>query len=339
LAAACLSNFVLSKTKEMKAVVVYPNGALPVCIDLPEPTVQYENQVLVTVKAAALKHYDKGRATGKHYSSDAPNENGRIVGGDGVCLLPNGQRVYALGETGMMAEKAIIDKSRIVPVPSEISDAIAAALPNAVAGAAMALKFKANIQPGDVVLINGATGFTGYIAVQIAKYYGAKKVVVTGRNIEALNELLSLGADEIIPLTRDDERFTQQLSAIHAQTPIDIVIDYLWGRSAELILSCIKGNGSFTNKIRYVSVGSMMGDVIQLSAAILRSVDLQLTGSGLGSWSKPQVAQFITDILPEMFQLAAAGKLKVKTTAITMDDIASLWDTAVTGGQRLVVTI
>lgn len=322
----------------MKAVVAYPNGALPVCIDLPEPTAQHENEVLVTVKAVAVKHLDKSRAAGKHYSSDS-KENGRIVGGDGVCILPNGQRVYALGESGMMAEKAIIDRSHMVPVPAELSDAIAAALPNAVAGAAMALKFKANIQPGDVVLINGATGFTGYIAVQIAKYYGAGKVIVTGRNQSALNELLSLGADDIIPVTQNDEPFTQQLFAIHAQTPVDIVIDYLWGRSAELILSCIKGNGSFTNKIRYVSIGTMMGDVIQLSAAILRSVDLQLTGSGLGSWSRQAVGQLLKDIIPEMFQLAATGKLKVKTTAIQMDNIASLWDTAITGGQRLVVTV
>lgn len=323
----------------MKAVVAYPNGALPACIDVPEPTTQHENEVLVTVKAVAVKHLDKGRAAGKHYSGNAANENGRIVGGDGVCLLPNGERVYAIGESGMMAEKAIIDRSHMVPVPAGLNDTIAAALPNAVAGAAMALKFKANMQPGDVVLINGATGFTGYIAVQIAKYYGAGKVIVTGRNQEALNELLSLGADETISLTQRDEHFTKQLSAIHAQTPIDIIIDYLWGHSAELILSCIKGNGAFTNKISYVSVGSMMGDTIQLSAAIMRSVDLQLTGSGLGSWSRQQLGQLLTDIIPEMFQMAASGKLKVKTTAVTMDNIAGLWDEAVTGGQRLVVTI
>jgi hypothetical protein len=83
----------------------------------------------------------------------------------------------------------------------------------------------------------------------------------------------------------------------------------------------------------------MMGDVIQLSAAVLRSVDLQLTGSGLGAWSKQELGQLLEDIIPEMFQLAAIGKLKVKTTAIQIDNIASLWDAAVTGGQRLVVTL
>jgi NADPH:quinone reductase-like Zn-dependent oxidoreductase len=86
-------------------------------------------------------------------------------------------------------------------------------------------------------------------------------------------------------------------------------------------------------------VGSITGDLIQLSAANLRSVDLQLTGSGLGAWSKQQVRQAFTEILPEMFQLAAAGKLSVKTTTVTLEDIAAIWNLDVQDGQRLVVTI
>ena len=70
----------------------------------------------------------------------------------------------------------------MVKLPNGIDDAVAAALPNAVAGSAMALRFRAAMQSGETVLINGATGFTGKIAVQIAKHYGAKKIVVTGRN-------------------------------------------------------------------------------------------------------------------------------------------------------------
>jgi NADPH:quinone reductase-like Zn-dependent oxidoreductase len=332
------STFVLIK-KDMKAAVLYQKGELPQYVDFPEPIVQNSNEVLVTVKAVAIKHFDKGRATGAHYSSDAPKEGGRVIGGDGVCLLEDGTRVYGMGITGMLAEKATIHKDRIVPLPEEIDDATAAALPNAVIGAAMGLRFKAGIQPGDVVLINGATGFTGRVAVQIAKYYGAKKVIVTGRNQQSLNELLQLGGDEIVSIVQEEEAFKAQLKAIHAKTPIDVIIDYLWGHTAEMILACIKGDGSFTNKIRYVSVGSITGDLIQLSAANLRSVDIQLTGSGLGAWSKQQVRQAFTEMLPEMFQLAAAGKLSVKTTTVTLEDIAAIWNLDVQDGQRLVVTI
>lgn len=323
----------------MKAAVMYPNEVLPQYTDTAEPIIQTDDEVLVDVKAVALKHFDKGRATGKHYSSNVPGQNGRVIGGDGVCLLPDGTRVYGMGVSGMMAEKATIYKSRMVNIPGALADATAAALPNAVIGAAMGLKFKADIQPGDVVLVNGATGFTGRVAVQIAKHYGAKKVIVTGRNQTSLNELLLLGADETITLMQDDELFKAQLTAMHTETPIDIIIDYLWGHSAEMILACLKGDGGFTNSIRYVSVGSMAGDMIQLSAANLRSVDLQLTGSGLGAWTKQQVSLLFKEILPKMFQLAAEGKLKVKVRTLKLEDVAGLWNMEINGGERLVVAI
>lgn len=323
----------------MKAAVMYQKGELPQYVDFPEPVAQHEDEILVTVKAVAIKHLDKSRASGKHYSSDAPKESGKVIGGDGVCLLADGTRVYGMGVSGMLAEKAIINKDRIVKIPDGVDDATAAALPNAVIGAAMGLKFKADIQPGDVVLINGATGFTGRVAVQIAKHYGARKVIVTGRNQASLHDLLSLGADEIVSVLQNDEGFQAQLASIHAATPIDVIIDYLWGHTAEMILTCVKGNGSFTNRVRYVSIGAMAGDLIQLSAANLRSVDLQLSGSGLGAWSKSQVGQLFSQILPEMFALAAVGKLPVETITVKLENIAELWDLEVDGGKRLVVVI
>lgn len=315
----------------MKAAVLYQAGELPQYVDFPAPTPQNDNEIVVNVKAVAIKHIDKSVASGRHYSSDTSRKNGRVIGGDGICILPDGKRVYAVGASGMLAEKATIEKNMIVPVPDTLDDASAAALPNAVIGAAMALRFKAGMQPGDTVLINGATGFTGRVAVQIAKYYGAKKVVATGRNLTSLQELQALGADEIIPLSAD---FHTQLKG-----PFDVVIDYLWGHTAEKILSTLKGKGRFTHRTRYVSVGSMAGDTITLSAATLRSADLQLSGSGLGAWPKEQVELLFTEILPEMFQLAANGKLIVATTAVKLKDISTLWDKDVYNGERLVVTI
>lgn len=323
----------------MKAAVMYRKGELPQYMDFPEPAVQNDNEVLVRVKAVAIKHFDKGRAAGKHYSGTAPAASGQVIGGDGVCLLDDGTRVYSMGVSGMLAEKAVINSNRIVKLPAELDDATAAALPNAVIGAAMGLRFKADIQPDDVVLINGATGFTGRVAVQIAKYYGARKVIATGRNQQSLNELLTLGADELVSIVQDDDQFNAQLKAIHTQTPIDVIIDYLWGHTAEMIFACLKGDGSFTNKMRYVSVGSVTGDVIRLSAADLRSVDIQLTGSGLGAWTKQQIGLLFSEILPEMFQLAAEGKLKTETITVRLEDIGELWKADVQGGRRLVVTI
>jgi NADPH:quinone reductase-like Zn-dependent oxidoreductase len=334
-----LLNFVSAKNKKMKAAVMYQNGELPQYTDFPEPIAQNDDELLVTVKAVAIKHFDKGVASGKHYSADAPKGNGRVIGGDGVFVLADGTRVYGIGASGTLAEKATIVKDRIVKLPDGIGDVVAASLANAVIGAAMGLRFKAGVQPGDVVLINGATGFTGRAAVQIAKHYGAKKVIATGRNQQSLNELLQLGADEVISINQQDEQFMAQLKAIHADSPFDVIIDYLWGHTAEMILACLMVKGWFTHKTRYVSVGSMAGDLIQLSAANFRSVDLQLTGSGLGSWPKEHVHQLFSEILPEMFQLAADGKLTLKTVEVKLEDIAGLWNLDVPNGQRLVVTM
>lgn len=318
---------------------MYNKGGMPVYEDFPEPVSQNDDEVLVSVKAVAFKHFDKGRAAGSHYSGDAPKARGQVIGSDGVCLLDDGTRVYGMGISGMLAQKATIHKRRMVIVPNGLDDAIAAALPNAVIGAAMGLKFKAGIKPGSVVLINGATGFTGRVAVQIAKYYGAAKIIVTGRNQNSLDELIPLGADEIISVMQDDESFKARLTAISSITPIDVIIDYLWGHTAEMILACLKGNGGFTNPVKYVSVGSMGGDLIQLSAANLRSVDLQLTGSGLGAWSTDEVGKLFSEILPEMFRLAAEGALTVKTTTHQLANIAELWNLEVADGNRLVIVI
>lgn len=331
----------------MKAAVIYQPGELPQYTDHPEPVPQNENEILATVKAVAIKHLDKGRAAGTHYSTQKAGENiapqirgaGKIIGGDGVFITPDGQRVYALGVSGTIAEKATIEADRMVPIPDDLDDATAAALPNAIAGSAMALRFKADIQPGDTVLVNGATGFTGRMAVQLAKYYGAGKIIATGRDKRSLEDLKNLGADEFISLTAGEESIKAQLKKLHSTTPIDIVIDYLWGRSAEYILNIIKGDGSFTNRIRYVSVGAMTDDLIQLSAENLRSVDLQLSGSGLGAWSKQQVGILLKEIIPEMFRLAAEGRLSIITQTVNIQDIAELWHLEVPSGHRLVVTV
>jgi NADPH:quinone reductase-like Zn-dependent oxidoreductase len=323
----------------MKAAVVYRKGEMPKYADFAEPIPQNENQVLISVKAVAITNLDKGKASGKHYSSENQNQNVFVIGSDGVGLLENGTRVYARGISGTIAEKAIIDKNILVPLPDGISDAIAASLPNAVAGSAMALKFRAGIKEGETVLINGATGFTGQMAIQLAKHYGAKKIIVTGRNEKTLQSLLELGADEIISVKQNDEAIIAQLKEIHSTTPIDIILDYLWGHPAELILNALKGNGSFTNRVRYVNIGGMAGDSIQLSSGILRSVDLQLSGSGLGSWSKAEVKLLFSEILSEMFLLAAQNKLKVNIQEVKIADIEEMWAKEALDGQRLVVII
>lgn len=323
----------------MKAAVVFEKGSIPQYADFPEPETLQENEILVSVKAASIKNLDRARAGGSHYSTENEIHQPKIIGSDGVGYLENGNKVYFFSKKGTVAEKAVADKKMIVPIPEELDFSIAAALPNAVMGSAMALKFKAGLQPGNTVLINGATGITGRIAVQIAKLYGARKIIVTGRNEESLQSLRELGADEVISLQSTDDDFKQKIKEIHQQTPIDVVLDYIWGHSVEMILSAFKGDGSFSHKTKLVTIGGMSGDTIQLSSQILRGTDIQISGSGLGSWTKEESALLFSEIIPEMYQAAIEGKIKMETEEVDIKNIEAVWNAEIQSGKRLVIRI
>lgn len=323
----------------MKAAVLHELGQIPRYEDFPEPVARTEEQMVITMKAASVKNLDKGRASGQHYASHG--QLPAVVGIDGVGVLADGMRVYANGLTGTLAEKALIGKSRFIALPDNIDDATAAALPNAVLGSALGLRYRAGIKPGDTIFINGATGVTGRVAIQIAKHYGAKKIIASGRNPESLKTLINLGADEIVSLQQNDADFIHAIETTHNETPIDIVMDYTWGHPAEMILTALRGSGlhAKSQRVRFVTVGAMAGDSIQLPSAILRSAPIEILGSGFGSISEEGMKKFQTDILPDMFQLAADGLLKIDTVTTALPDIETTWQQALPSGKRLVVLI
>ncbi|HVX01432.1 MAG TPA: hypothetical protein VHA52_13500 [Candidatus Babeliaceae bacterium] len=128
---------------KMSAAVLYQKDGIPQYTeDFPEPVVQNDNELLISMKASAIKHLDKSRASGKHYSAPENIASAKVPGGDGVGLLEDGTRVFALGVSGMMAEKAVAEKNTIIKLPDGLDDITAAALPSAVAGSAAALRFR-----------------------------------------------------------------------------------------------------------------------------------------------------------------------------------------------------
>lgn len=323
----------------MKAAIITELGTTPKYNDFPNPVPANDNELLIKVKAASVKNLDKVRASGTHYASYT--ELPAIVGIDGVGELEDGRLVYAQGISGMLAEEALVRKGQYVLVPAGLDLAQAAALPNAVIGAAMALRFRAKMKKGDVVLINGATGVTGQLAVQLAKHDGASKIIVTGRNQQVLNELRALGADEVVSLLDSDEQIIERIKTLHSENPINCVIDYLWGKPIELIISAFKGGGvnTFTSQVKIVTVGSMAGETIGLNSGTLRSSAIELLGSGLGSLSKENLNSFYTEILPEIFDLAKSGKLKLNTQVFPLSEIETAWNSDLNGGVRLVIYI
>lgn len=323
----------------MNAAVLHQLGSVPKYETFPEPQPQNSNQLVLKVSAVSIKNLDKARVAGTHYSnySDFPV----VVGMDAVGQLENGQWVFAQGITGTLAEKTLVDKNKLIELPEGINPEKASALPNALIGAALALKFRAAIKPGETVLVNGATGVTGQMAVQLAKYYGAKTVIATGRSEEALRELKNLGADFTISLNQDAEKFIEELQKNQQQNPVDIVIDYLWGEPLENIIQSLPkgGIGKASYPVKIVTVGDMAGKTITLPSGILRSSDILILGSGYGSLSPDDFALFEKELLPEMFQLLADGKISISIETYPLSEIEAVWHKKIPSGKRLVITM
>ncbi|EPG8310485.1 quinone oxidoreductase family protein [Klebsiella aerogenes] len=301
----------------MKAAVVFDLNEGPIWADFtePQPAAGY---TLIDVRAAAISHVVKGRASGRHYSFDGTLPF--VVGIDGVGMTSDGQRVYFAFPSapfGSMAQRAPVALQNCLPLPDALDDISAAAMANPGMSAWAALVKRAQFQAGETVLINGATGSAGQLAVQIARYLGAKKIIATGRNTQAL---AALAADECIDLTADEQTLNAQFAAASAGQ-IDVVVDYLWGRSAELLLPMLAKYTPGDKPVRYVQVGSLAGADIALNGAVLRAAPLQLMGSGIGSLSMPQLLA----ATGEMLQAAVPGHFTIATTPLPLRDVAAAW--------------
>ena len=247
-----------------------------------------------------------------------------------------GRRVYFIAPPepfGTMAEWSLVERGRMIALPDALDDVTAAALGNPGIASWGALIGRGRLQPGESVLINGATGVAGQQAVQVAKYLGARRVIATGRDEAALASLQALGADETISLRLPEKALMEAFRAAMAET--DVVVDYLWGRSAELLLTGAKGRGRAKGerRIRYLQVGAASGGTISLDAQLLRSSGVELLGSGLGSLS----AAAIIEALTRMFEAAAETGLKIETEAVPLCEVETAWD-RMESGRRIVFT-
>ncbi len=304
----------------MKAAIVRETGQTPVYADFPEPVLSADES-RVTVTAAAISHVVKSRASGAHYS--ASGQFPFVIGIDGVGKLDDGRRVYFVlphAPHGSMAERTIVSSAQCVAVPDELDDVTAAAIANPGMSSWSVYTERAKLKACETVLINGATGSAGRLAVQIAKHLGAKKVIATARNADALKSVAALGADVTIPLAENDAAlegaFKEQFAG-----GVHVVIDYLWGRSAERLLIAAAKAGADAVPIRFVQVGAASGSDITLPGAVLRSSAIELMGSGIGSVPVDRllyvIGQLLRTTVPAGFQIA--------TTPVPLSDVERAW--------------
>ncbi|HXS11284.1 MAG TPA: zinc-binding alcohol dehydrogenase family protein [Acidobacteriaceae bacterium] len=287
----------------------------------------------IRVLAAGLHPIVKSLARGAHYGSTG--QLPFIPGLDGVGRLDDGRRVFfgvARPPFGSMAERTLGKEPFLFPLPDAIPDATAAALGNPAMSSWAALSFRAKFVAGESILILGATGVAGQLAVQIAKRRGAARVIACGRNPEALMKTKSLGADATISLELPHDDLVAALRR-EIDAGIDVVLDYLWGAPAEATLEAIarKGLSQKNARIRYIQIGSSAGAKIALDAAVLRSSGLEMLGSGFGSASLTDLAGSIS----EFFSEAANRPFEIGVRSFPLRDVASAWNEP-DGGNRFV---
>jgi NADPH:quinone reductase-like Zn-dependent oxidoreductase len=320
----------------MNAAVLHTFGKPPRFEPFLE-AVPSNDEVVVEVLASALKPVDKQMAAGSHYGS--PRELPVICGIDGVGRLAGGERVFFAAPRrpyGAMSERTVVHRARCWPLPDALDDATVAALVNPGMSAWLSLEWRAKLAAGETVLILGATGVTGQLAVQIAKLLRAGRVIAAGRNPQGLEDLRTLGADALMLLGDSQQSFAESLTPALGGKGIDIVIDYLWGKPTEALLAAITGSdfSAAHARTRLVQVGESAGPTIQLPAAALRSSALEILGAGSGSVPPMDMIRSVYD---ELLARATKGELRVDTQQVPLREIEDAWERPVPSGRRLVI--
>lgn len=305
----------------MKAAVVVEAGGRPQYQDFEEP-IAAQGQVLINVQASALSQLARGKASGKHYSS-----TGRfpfIAGVDGVGVREDGTSVYFFGVPapfGAMAQRTIVPEAMCVPLPVGLDAAFAAALAIPGMSSWAALLERARFVKGETVLINGATGASGRLAVQLAKYLGARKVIATGRDVQTLDKLARLGADVVLSLDQAPESVADALTP-HLAEGVDVVLDYLWGASARTLLTTAAKVLPEGYPLRFVQIGTIGGAELSLPGAVLRASAITLLGSGIGSIARPRLLEAVKGVL----QAATVAQLEVDIAPVPLSALGDYWD-------------
>ncbi len=319
----------------MKAAIVRAFDRAPEYGDIAAP-VAGDGEVLVATRAAAISQLVRAQAAGRHYSSG--RELPLVPGADGVGLLADGRRVYFAfprAPIGAMAEQVAVRSAQCIPVPDDVDDVTAAAIANPGMSSLAALECRAHFKAGETVLINGAAGASGRLAIQIARQLGASRIVGTARNAAVEPELRELGLDAFIPLQQEPEALTAAFRREMQQHGVDVVLDYLWGPPAECIIAAAAGHGSSAAEpaIRFVNIGSMAGATLPLNAGTLRGSGLALLGSGLGSVSHEELVRIVGKLL----QLVKPAGLKIDAVAVSLAQVSEAWvrETA----ERIVLTL
>src|SRR3984885_10617053 len=224
---------------------------------VPEP--RTGDEIIVDVLAVGLHPRTRTGAAGAHYTSSGTLP--MIPGIDAVGRRSDGTQIYFVADedAGTMAEKAVADVGRAIELPAGAHAAKIAAAMNPAMSSWVAMRRRVPIRSGfgQSVLVLGATGNAGAMAVQVAKRLGAGRVVAAGRDPDRLGALPHVGAHALVKVTEHGDGA--------AAAEVDIVIDYLWGEPALLAMMALLTERADRNRaLDWIQIGAVAGPSIEL---------------------------------------------------------------------------
>ncbi|GLZ42182.1 zinc-binding alcohol dehydrogenase family protein [Actinokineospora sp. NBRC 105648] len=320
----------------MHAAVLSAFGEPPRFAEFSDPEAG-DGESLIEVRAAALHRVDRARATGEHYTSGNAADLPLVCGLDGVGIGPDGGRYYfALPRTpfGSMAQRTVVPTWTRAPLPSGLSDAEAAAFINPGMAAYLPLVWRGQLAEGDTVLVLGATGVCGRLAIQLGRLLGAGRVVAAGRDRQALESLTDLGADALIPLDLPKDKLIPAFAAAAGEDGFQVVVDYLWGPPMAALLAALTQHEfkPVARETRIVQVGDLAGATVELPAAALRSARVTLSGSGGFAPHEVRLKAF-----GKLCRFAAAGAIKIAVEEVPLAEVEQAWQRGDRDGRRQVL--
>jgi NADPH:quinone reductase-like Zn-dependent oxidoreductase len=319
----------------MKAAIVSSFGSAPRYQDFPVPVPDGDHELLVDVLAAGLHPRVRSQADGSHYTSTGALP--LVPGVDGVGRGPDGRlRYFVLPDTAMgaMAEQTVIDTRRSIVLPAGTDPVTVAAAMNPAMSSWVALRQRVSFQAGQDVLVLGATGNAGQLAVQVATRLGAGQVIAAGRDTSRLAALPALGATATVPLGTATGTAAGADRLAKAAADVDIVLDYLWGQpAADAMTAIIASRADRGRPLTWIEIGSVAGPTAAIPSAALRAARLQLVGSGQGSVSTREYLAELNVLAQEI----AAAAIAVDARAVPLAQVEQAWATTATSHRLVLV--
>jgi NADPH2:quinone reductase len=316
----------------VRAALIRELGTPPELADAPDP-VPGVGEVALDVLAAPLNPLDLAVAGGRHFAGHPPLPY--IPGAEGIGRdRRSGAVAWIFGEgvglrrNGCMAERVVVPEGALVSYAIEIDPVLAGALGIAGLAGWLPLVWRAPLKRGETVLVLGATGTVGRVAVQGARLLGAGRVVAAGRDEAELARVRELGADETVHLDDSDDLADRLREACGGDGP-SFVVDPLWGKPLEAALhACAPG-------ARIVQLGQSAGATATLESGVIRGKQLELLG--FSDFAVPRAV--LAAEYRRLVRYTAAGDLVVDVESVPLDQVAEAWRRQAGGSSGKLVLV